>query len=143
MKSDNLSIAQVMFTHSIRSLSVFLVLFFFAVTPVFAAPYFVFGQIFQVTPDTAADETIADEDLIGDARGYVTVKLFDSDTNVFLGQAIADQDGIFTVQYDQPTGSTPDVYFRVYQEVADPGTDQGRPASKLHIRATFLLPSPA
>jgi len=105
-------------------LPVFCVLLLGNASQAWAVSYYVFGQVFQVTGEDASDESILGPDLIGDVRPFATIKLYDNDTGVFLGKATADQDGIFTVQYDKPSGSTPNIRFRVYQEVADPETDE-------------------
>jgi len=124
MKINSRNVRIETLTMKLLWIPVFLSLIFITSAPTFADPYFVYGQVFQLSQVDADDEAIDDADLLGDARAYVTVKAFDSDSNTFLGQAIADQDGIFTVQYDKPAGSISNIHFRVYQEVTDPGTDE-------------------
>jgi len=110
-------------------LALLCVLLLAGATPATAANYFFTGQVFQVNPDDAADDAIADGDLEGDPRPYATVKLYDAETGILLGDAFTDADGIFTVQYDLPTGSTPDVRVRVFQELVN-DTDVELPASR-------------
>lgn len=105
-------------------LTVLCVLLLSSATQAWAVTYYVFGQVFQVTEEDAGDELILDSSLIGDGRPFAKIKLFDNDTGEFLGEATSDHDGIFTVQYNQVSGSTPNIRFRVYQEVADPETDE-------------------
>ena len=79
-----------------------------------AVDYFVFGQVFQISTQDAEDEAILDSALTGRSFPYPQVQVFDAGTGTLLGQADAGQNGEFTVTFDLPPGSSPDVECRVY-----------------------------
>ena len=87
-----------------------------------ADQYFAFGPVLQIDPEDAEDETILDGDLTGVIRPFARVRLYDADSGLLLGEADADVNGIFTVIYEQPSGATPNLEFRVFYLVQDPDT---------------------
>lgn len=90
--------------------------------PAHAVEYIVFGQILQVDPEDAEDEDLTDAALSGDPRPYARVRLYDVDTGLLLGEADAGDNGVFTVRYDRPAGSSPNLDCRVFHLVEDPDT---------------------
>jgi hypothetical protein len=79
-----------------------------------AADYFVFGQVFRVSTEDAEDESIPTGSLTGSPLPYPHVQVYDLGTGALLGEADAGGNGEFTVTFDLPPGSTPDVDCRVY-----------------------------
>ncbi len=111
-------------------LPIFCLLLFAGASWAQAAPYFVFGQIMQITEAQAADEEIEDEDLLGAGHPYGLVRVFDADSGAALGQAFANEQGVFTVQYEAPLGSTRNITCRVSVAMTDPVADLELPAAR-------------
>jgi hypothetical protein len=82
----------------------------------FAMDYKVWGQVQQVSHETAADESIADADLTGSACMYVRVQIYDQGTAVLLGEGDAGANGQFTVEFTSSTVPPGlDIECRVYR----------------------------
>jgi len=82
-----------------------------------AVDHYVFGQVFAVSSEDAADTAIADADLTGTPMRYPHVQVYDLGSGALLGEADAGENGQFTVRFDLPAGATPDVECRVYRVV--------------------------
>jgi len=68
--------------------------------PATAADYVVFGQVRQIDPDDAEDESIATADLTpGDPIPFTPVAIYDRNTNVELGSSWTGQNGQFSVAF--------------------------------------------
>lgn len=87
-----------------------------------AAEHWFSGQVLQPTAEDAADETITDAALTGPFYPFVRVRLFNSDTQTLLGEVNANEFGQFTVRYDYPLGSAPNLEARVVYLLQDPAT---------------------
>ncbi len=83
-----------------------------------AVDYYVFGQVFRVSSEDAADESIPAASLTGDPVPFVHVQVYDRSSGILLGTADAGQNGQFTVRFSLPAGPPgPDVDARVYRVV--------------------------
>jgi len=83
-----------------------------------AVDYYVFGQVFQVSSEDAADESIAAASLTGNPLPFGHVQVYDRSSGILLGEADAGQNGQFTVRFALPAGPPgPDVEARVYRVV--------------------------
>ncbi|MCP4896346.1 MAG: hypothetical protein GY906_05170 [bacterium] len=87
-----------------------------------AVEYWVSGQVVQVNAEAAQDEDVSDVALSGAPRPFARVRLIDADTETVLGEIDSDSNGQFTVRYDRPLGSTPNVRVRVVHLVEDEAT---------------------
>jgi len=105
-----------------------------------ADPFILYGQVFRIDPETAADESIADAALpLGPSMPYVRLQAVDPVTGAGLGAPVyAGATGNFTLHLEAPAGSTAAVQvFRVIDGEAERIPDARKDAN------TFVLTSPA
>jgi hypothetical protein len=105
-----------------------------------AAPFILYGQVFQVDPETAEDESIDAAGLpLGPHMPYVRLQVVDPVTGAGLGGPVyAGATGNFTLQFDAPAGSSAAIQvFRVIN-----GEAERIPDARKDIN-TFPLTSPA
>lgn len=110
-----------------------------------ADPFTLYGQVFQVDPDVAADESITDDDAlpVGPRMPFVQLQVVDPDTGERRGAPVfAGPNGNFTLNFDAPAGSTAAI--QVFRSIHTTGEPELRiyPEARKDIN-TFPLTSPA
>jgi len=105
-----------------------------------ADPYVLYGQVFQIAPEAAADETLDASALpLGPTMPYVRVKVVHPDTGDELGTPVyAGATGNFTAPFNAPAGATVEV--RVYRVIE--GEAERIPDARENINQ-LTLASPA
>lgn len=104
-----------------------------------AADYTIFGQVFKVGSEQAADDVIALADLDREKCPFVKIMIYNRATSELLGEGYAGINGEYTIQFTNPAVG-PDVECRVYK-VMDDGSElyeEARPqANWIDAIATF------
>jgi len=89
----------------------------FIPTSAFAVDYYVSGQVFQISPEDAAD-SIADNALTGEPWPFLHISIYDQNSGELLGESDAGMNGQFTVRFSLSFGPPgPDIECRVYKVV--------------------------
>ena len=102
---------------SLLSMVLFSFLLMGTLSTVEAVDYYVFGQVFQISSEDAANASIVASDLTGDSYPFAHIRIYDQESGALLGDSDAGQNGQFTVIFDLPAGSSPDIECRVYRVV--------------------------
>ncbi len=115
----------------LRACAAFIALLAFSVNAA-ADPFTLYGQVFQVDPELAADESIEDADLpVGLRVPFVQVQVVDPDTGESRGAPVfAGANGNFTLHFDAPAGSTAAI--QVFRSV---NTTTGDPEVQIYPEA--------